>query len=185
MVQWQDTLVMTVPPVARVIDASAVRFSKPARYPHDLITVQPFVWITETATREMHNAVKRTARARGIATLPDDFPLIPLEQLLRPDADATLTPQEAEIYRYESALLLRWCFDPTPKDGAAGQPKPGPDALFRYVAGAAAHADDATWFAHCFGLTVAQVETRLRGYLPDAIVNETGSAFAPPTPVKP
>lgn len=54
MVQWQDTLVMTVPPVARVIDTAAVRITKTPRYPHDLITVQLAVVFLDGA---VHDAI--------------------------------------------------------------------------------------------------------------------------------
>lgn len=184
MVTLRGTIVLPVPPVAEregLSDVITVRQSW-SKFPYDKVTVQPFVWQSYEETRQMLAVFKRVSRSTGRFQLPDSFPFLPLAKLLDTNALSDLSPQEAAIFPYQAALLIRWALDPNQQAQrqVAAPAQPNPAALWQFVADSAGDPASTGRFAAVFGESTAQVEAHLKAYLPFACLDNSTFALHPP-----
>ncbi len=185
LVTLHGTMVFPVPPVAErgtlTDDRTAVQFRP--KYPYDKVTVLPFVWQSHEQTKQMHTLFKRTARATGRMQLPDSFPFLPLEKLLTTSSLAELNREEANIFPYQAALLIRWALDPKQQEQRKNQSPASRDltALWQFVEQSAAEPFSARQFSAAFGESMDEVATRLKGYLPFACLDSGSFLLKPST----
>lgn len=187
MVTLQKTIVLPVPPVARRRLTATTFVTFRQRYPYDTVSVQPFIWLSPEKTKEMHNIVKRTARSRGVAYLPDSFPFLPLERMLTTASMSALDKEAADVLPYQAALFIRWALDPDPQElrlsgSILNVGKPGANALWNFVSRSSAEPFSPELFAQSFGKSIDAVEDRLRGYLPFACLKSADFVIKPATP---
>ncbi len=184
MVTLHKTLVLPVPSVAeRGIYGDYTFAMKPRpKYPNDTVTVRPFVWQSTAETKRMNITFKRAIRATGRMYLPEDFPFLPLPRLLTLHSLDGLSFAEAETFRYQSALLIRWALDPKQqaKRKSDATARPNPQALWQFVADSAVAPFTAGQFSQALGQSLADVDLALRGYLPFACLDSATFTLKPP-----
>ena len=93
----------------------------------------------------------------------DDYPraLLPMKKLLEaPRPNATLTPEAAQIWRAQSALLVRWALD-------GGEVRR--TGFWKFVRRIGVTGADEAAVRDCLGLSYADLRDRLSDYLPIAI----------------
>ena len=187
MVTLQQSLVLPVPPIARRKESTQSVLAYKNTYPYDTITVLPFVWINDDKTKEMIALVKRTARAQGRAFLPDDFPFMPLGRLLTIASLESLSSDEATIFAYQSALLVRWALDPDPQElrmrgSVSNFGKSSTKLFWEFVDRCSREPFSPMLFKEGFGKSLDEIDERLRGYLPFACLASARFSLKPIDP---
>ena len=182
-----ETVSLPVPPISRRLynfgnDAATISWSDPV----DKVSVQPFVWQSDAATKEMNSLVKMMAKSQGVAYLPDQFQFLTLQRILKIDSLDELEMGEASLLAYQAALFIRWILDPDPRELSAGGRenylrKPMASDLWKFVERCATEPVTDKLFKECFGQSMSVVDTRLRGYLPFACLASAKFQVAPKT----
>jgi len=174
MLRLLETMVLPVPPANRQVTygSGPLLYFDP-KQPFDEVTVLPFIWGNKERTDEIIDMVRREVRTTGQAMPPDSFQLLPLTKILDVTNDGFFTEKERDLASLQTALFLRWIFDPRPKTPAADNnlragPKPTAEALWRFLDRVEQTGFSEQVFEECFKWNTAEVDLILRSYLPYA-----------------
>lgn len=177
MVALQKTIIMPVPPVGKnLLATDSYQYVKPA-FPYDEVRVSPLVWVSAERTKHMMDEVKSIVRSTNNAYLPDSFPFIPLQTMLQAPRVEVLDEIQRELFPSQAALFIRWALDPQPRELSATNDASSrimatredrTQALWKFVELSSRQPVTDQLFKQCFGESIKDVETHLRGYLPIA-----------------
>lgn len=177
MVTLQETTIMPVPPVGkRLLAPDSYQYVKPA-FPYDEVRFSPLIWVNAQRTEEMMNEVKSAVRTSNRAYLPDSFPFMPLQTMLQTSRLESLNSSQHDLFPFEAALFIRWALDPHPHELSASTEARDRlksfngsriEALWKFVELSSEQPATDQLFKRCFGMSMEDIEARLKGYLPIA-----------------